>query len=142
MLNYIWAGLIISSFVFALGYDARDIASDKYRNGQPLQVALAYPGGYDPAARRVPVEIRIEPRQYAGFYRTEQVPESTYTGYLLQTKDGAQVRFASGARLPEPLASIAKVSKSRDDELQGRLAGFTPAPPRPAWCSSRCGSSS
>ena len=43
MLNYIWAGLIVSSFVFALGYDARDIAGDRYRNGQPLPVVLAFP---------------------------------------------------------------------------------------------------
>jgi spore maturation protein A len=126
MLNYIWAGLIISSFVFALGYDVRDISGDRYRNGQPLPVTLAFPEGYDPAARRVPVEIRIEPRQYAGFYRTEQVPAGSYAGYLLQTKEGTQLRFAAGAKLPEPLATIGKVSKSRDEELQGRLLGFTP----------------
>jgi spore maturation protein A len=127
MLNYIWAGLIISSFVFALGYDVRDISGDRYRNGQPLPVTLAFPEGYDPAARRVPVEIRIEPRQYAGFYRTEQVPAGSYAGHLLQTKGGTQLRFAAGAKLPEPLATIGKVSKSRDEELQGRLLGFTPA---------------
>jgi spore maturation protein A len=126
MLNYIWAGLIISSFVFALGYDVRDISGDKYRNGQPLPVTLAFPEGYDPAARRVPVEIRIEPRQYAGFYRTEQAPAGSYAGYLLQAKEGTQLRFAAGAKLPEPLATIGKVSKSRDEELQGRLVGFTP----------------
>src|SRR5688572_33016204 len=40
MLNYIWAGLIVASFVFALGYDVRDLSSDRYRNGQPLPVAL------------------------------------------------------------------------------------------------------
>jgi spore maturation protein A len=128
MLNYIWAGLIISSFVFALGYDVRDIADDKYRNGQPLPVTLAFPDGYDPDARRVPVEIRIEPRQYAGFYRTEQAPAASYPGYLLQTKEGTQLRFGAGAKLPEPLATIGKVSRSRDEELQGRLVGFTPAP--------------
>src|SRR5688572_11612345 len=82
MLNYIWAGLIIFSFVFALGYDVRDIANDRYRNGQPLPVELAFPQGYEPAARRVPVEIRIEPRGYASFYRTEQVPAASYPGYL------------------------------------------------------------
>jgi spore maturation protein A len=125
MLNYIWAGLIISSFVFALGYDVRDISGDRYRNGQPLPVTLAFPEGYDPAARRVPVEIRIEPRQYAGFYRTEQAPAASYPGYLLQTKEGTQLRFGVGAKLPEPLATIGKVSKSRDEELQGRLIGFT-----------------
>jgi spore maturation protein A len=126
MLNYIWAGLIISSFVFALGYDVRDIAGDKYRNGQPLPVELSFPEGYDPAARRVPVEIRIEPGQYASFYRTEQPPAASYGGHLLQTREGVQLRFAAGTKLPEPLATIGKVSKSRDDELQGRLVGFTP----------------
>jgi spore maturation protein A len=89
-------------------------------------VALAFPEGYDPAARRVPVEIRIEPGRYASFYRTEQVSDTIYTGYLLQTREGAQLRFAAGARLPEPLATIGKVSRSRDGELQGRVTGFTP----------------
>src|SRR4026207_1492115 len=64
MLNYIWAGLIVTSFLFALGYDARDIAGDKYRNGRPLPLALAFTGAPDSAARRVPVEIRIDPRTY------------------------------------------------------------------------------
>jgi spore maturation protein A len=126
MLNYIWAGLIISAFVFALGYDVRDVTADKYRNGQPLPVELAFPEGYDPAARRVPVEIRIEPRQYASFYRTDQAPAASYPGYLLQTQEGTQLRFEAKAKLPEPLATIGKVSKSRDEELQGRLVGLTP----------------
>jgi spore maturation protein A len=125
MLNYIWAGLIISSFVFALGNDARDIAGDRYRNGQPLPVALAFPEGYDSAARRVPVVIRIEPGRYASFYRTDQRPDTSYSGYLLQTREGTQLRFPAGARLPEPLATIAKVSSSRDQELQGRLVDST-----------------
>ena len=124
MLNYIWAGLIVSSFLFALGYDARDIARDQYRNGQRLPVVLVFPEGYDSAARRVPVEIRIERRQYAGFYRTEQVPAASYPGYLLRSEEGTQLRFQAGAKLPEPLATIAKVSRSREDELQGRLAEF------------------
>lgn len=126
MLNYIWAGLIVSSFVFALGYDARDIAADRYRNGQALPVVLSFPEGYDAAARHVPVEIRIDSRQYASFYRTEQVPAASYPGYLVQTREGTQLRFAAGAKLPEPLAAIGKVSRSRDEELQGRLVGFTP----------------
>jgi len=126
MLNYIWAGLIVTSFLFALGYDARDIAGDKYRNGRPLPVALAFTETYDSAARRVPVEIRIDPRQYATFYGTEEKPAGSYPGYLLQTREGRQLRFDSGAKLPEPLATIAKVSSSRDQELQGRLDGFSP----------------
>lgn len=126
MLNYIWAGLIVTSFLFALGYDARDIAGDRYRNGRPLPVALAFTETYDSAARRVPVGIRIDPRQYATFYGTEEKPAASYPGYLLQTREGRQLRFEAGAKLPEPLATIAKVSSSRDQELQGRLDGFSP----------------
>ena len=125
MLNYIWAGLIISAFVFALGNDIGDISRDTYRNGQALPVALAFPQGYDSAARRVPVEIRIDPGQFASFYGTEEKPEASYTGYLLQTREGKQLRFDAGAKLPQPLATIGKVSKSRDDELQGRLIDST-----------------
>jgi spore maturation protein A len=126
MLNYIWAGLIISSLVFALGHDVGDIAGDRYRNGRPLPVELSFPEGYDPASRRVPVEIRIEPGEYASFYGTEPPPAASYAGYLVQSREGIQLRFEAGATLPEPLATVGKVSRSRDEELQGRLVGFTP----------------
>ncbi|HEY8258791.1 MAG TPA: nucleoside recognition domain-containing protein [Gemmatimonadales bacterium] len=126
MLNYIWAGLIISAFVFALGNDIRDLSDDTYRNGKALPVAITFPQGYDSAARRVPVEIRIDPRQYTTFYATVEKPSESYGGYLLRTKEGTQLRFAADAKLPEPLATVAKVSSSRDKELQGRLDGFTP----------------
>ena len=126
MLNYIWAGLIISSLLFAIGYDVADIQRDRYRNGQPFPVVLTFPSGYDAAARRVPARIGIDPRQYARFYDTTQQPDSSYDGYLVQTKAGAQLRFAAASSLPEPLATIAGVSKSQDKELQGRLAGFAP----------------
>jgi spore maturation protein A len=131
MLNYIWAGLIISSFLFAIGYDVRDLTHDRYRNGQPLPVTLAFPEGYDSTARRVPAEIRIDPQQYVSFYGTDAsaAPAASYPGYLLRTQEGTQLRFAAGARLPEPLATIGKVSSSRDQELQGRLTGITPPAP-------------
>jgi spore maturation protein A len=132
MLNYIWAGLIVSSFVFALGYDVRDIAADRYRNDQALAVELAFPDGYDPAVRRLPAEIRIDPGDYAAFYGTDVPPAASYSGYLLQTQDGIQLRFDTDAALPEPLATIAGVSQSRDGELQGRLTGFTPPAASPA----------
>jgi spore maturation protein A len=124
MLNYIWAGLIVSSLVFALGYDIRDLNADRYRNGEPLPVALSFPQGYDPAARRVPVEIRIDSAGYTRFYGMHGQTR-TFAGYLLQTRDGIQLRFEKGAAFPEPLATIAKVSRSRDEELQGTLVGFT-----------------
>jgi spore maturation protein A len=129
MLNYIWAGLIISSLLFAVGNDVRDITSDRFRNDEPLPVQLSFPEGYDPAARRVPVAIRVDPAAYGSFYRTGERPADSYAGYILQTQAGVQLRFAANASLPQPLATIAGVSKSRDNELQGRLVGFTPSAP-------------
>jgi spore maturation protein A len=129
MLNWIWAVLIVSSFLFALGNDVSDINSDKYRNDQPLPVQLSFPEGYDPAARSVPVRIRLDSAQYAQFYGSDAKPDTAYTGYLRLTQRGTQLRFDAETALPEPLATIATVSKSRDDELQGRLQGFTRVEP-------------
>jgi len=126
MLNYIWAGLVISSLLFAGVYDARDLARDTYRNGEPLPVELAFPEGYEPDARRVPVEIRIDPAEYGRFYATEARPAESYPGYVVQTREGRQLRFQAGLGLPEPLATIQGVSQSRDEELQGTLVTFTP----------------
>ena len=124
MLNWIWATLIVSSFLFALGHDISDINSDRYRNDQALPVQLSFPEGFDPAARSVPVQVRLDPAQYNAFYGTEAQPDSSYAGVLRLTQRGAQLRFDKDASLPEPLSTIATVSKSRDDELQGRLVGF------------------
>jgi spore maturation protein A len=132
MLNYIWGGLIISSLLFALGYDFRDISQDRYRNEQPLPVQLAFPDGYDPEARRIPVRIRVDAQQYRAFYGTDAAPAESYDGYLLQTQEGVVLRFEAGSSFPEPLSTIAEVSKSRDDELQGALLGLTAPAPVPA----------
>lgn len=127
MLNYIWAGLIILSLVFALVSDIRDASRDTYRNGDPLPVLLQFPQGLDSTARRADVQILIDPATYREFYRTEATPDSVYDGTFIRTQRGNQIRFSADASLPEPLATILNFSQSRDEELQGRLVGFTPA---------------
>lgn len=126
MLNYIWGGLIIASFVFALFTDVGELRRDRYRNEQPLPIELVFPEGYDPEARSVPVQIRIDSAQYHAFYGEPATLAESYAGTLRQTQEGAQLRFEAETELPEPLSTIAGVSKSRDDELQGTLAGFVP----------------
>jgi spore maturation protein A len=129
MLNYIWAGLIIISLVFALVSDIRDFSRDAYRNDEPLPVVVQFPAGTDPTARRIDVDILIDPQQYQQFYNTEATPDSVYSGYIVRTQAGNQLRFAGDASLPEPLATIQGVSQSNDDELQGRLTELTPTGP-------------
>ena len=125
MLNYIWAGLVVSSFVFALVFDLGDVQADRYRNGAPLSVELVFPDGSAPDDRNTPVEIHIDADAYRTFYDTDQEPAAVYGGSLLRTEEGAQLRFDASASLPEPLETIRGVSRSNDDELQGMLVDFT-----------------
>jgi spore maturation protein A len=126
VLNYIWAGLVVSSFLFAGAYDVRDELRDTYRNGSALPVELTFPAGYDASARLLPVRIDIDPGAYQAFYGTDATPAGGFTGTLVQTADGRQIRFAVDAALPEPLATIQGVSRSNDGELQGTLSSFSP----------------
>ena len=121
MLNYIWAGLIISSLVFALVSDIRDAANDRFRNGAPLPLTLEYPQGYQAGTRSVPVSILIDPEEYRSFYGVTVDVDSLYQGTVVRTQDGTQIRFSSGATLPDPLSRIRDFSASGDDELQGTL---------------------
>lgn len=121
MLNYIWAGLIISSLLFALVSDIRDTANDRFRNETPLPVTLEYPDGYQPGARRVPVLVRIDPQEFRTFYGVEATPDSVYRAVTIRTQRGSQLRFSEDAALPDPLARIRDFSSSADDELQGTL---------------------
>ncbi|NBB86505.1 MAG: nucleoside recognition protein [Bacteroidetes bacterium] len=124
MLNYIWAGLIVFSLVFALATDAREIAQDRYRNDAALPVELHFPDGYATDARRQSVEIRIRPEVYQAFYATDAAPERSYAGTLVQTQDGRQVRFGASASLPEPVATIREVTAGSDDELRAVVQNF------------------
>jgi spore maturation protein A len=124
VLNYIWAALVISSFAFALGHDLRDAAQDTYRNDSPLALSLEFPDGYNADERLVPVRIGIDPVVYRSFYGTDDAPTEPYSGTLVQTEEGRQLRFAADASFPEPLATIHGASQSNDGELQGTLADF------------------
>lgn len=128
MLNYIWAGLIIAALVFAVIGDARDLAVDRFRNDAELPLIIDLPEGYQPESRRVNVEIRIDPARYGEFYDTEERPDSVYSGYLIRTQDGTQLRFSAGSTFPEPLSTIRQFSSTRDDELQGEVGAQQVAP--------------
>ena len=141
MLNYIWAGLIISSFLFAIGYDIRDISGDKYRNGRPLPVELAFPEGYDSAAQRVAVEIRIAPDQYASFYRTDQAPAPSYPGYSVADEGGNPAPLCSRVQAPRAARHDRESLEFTRRGAAGPADGIhSPAEGLPASCSSRSAS--
>jgi spore maturation protein A len=106
MLNYIWAGLIVFSLVFALNTDITDLSQDRYRNGQPLPVTITFRPGADPNAPRQDVEVKIDAATFQQHYGTSATPAPGYAAILVQADGLTQVRFAAEANLPEPLATI------------------------------------
>lgn len=128
MLNYIWAGLIITSLVFALASDFTDLQQDTYRNDEALPVTLELQESYDPDARRIPAVVRVDADTYERFYDVELPVDSAYTfeGTLIQTREGRQVSFGSAAQMPEPLSTIRSFTNDADEEepLRGTLTRF------------------
>lgn len=114
MLNYIWAGLIIFSMIFALTTDITEILEDRYRNYEAFPVTVRLPDSYTPGDRRTEVQVVIDPATFQQFYNTSERPEATYEGVLVQTQDGAQLQFGAGTALPEPLGTIQRYH-ARDD---------------------------
>lgn len=123
-MNYIWAGLIILSLVFALVRDIQDLSSDTYANDSAVPVQLEIPDGYAPDARRQPVRVTISPDVLQRLYHVSIDQPIAYDGTLIQTKDGNQIRFADGASLPEPLNTIRSFTNKRTEDLSGVVSGF------------------
>jgi spore maturation protein A len=127
MLNYIWAGLIGLSLVFALVSDGRDLQRDSYRNGTPLPVTLLLPAPYDPAIRRTIVTVRPDSAGWSIHYGAALALPVSWAGELIQTRDGQELRFARDQSLPEPLATVRAMTSERDNDLRG-TARLTAAP--------------
>ncbi|HZZ44739.1 MAG TPA: nucleoside recognition domain-containing protein [Tepidisphaeraceae bacterium] len=122
MLNYIWAGLIICSLVFAMTGDINDLRHDTYRNDQSLPITLKYRAPYDPAAKEIPVDVVIAPDVYTNFYGVSARPALSYSGTLIQGGKSPQLRFAADVPLPEPLSTIREAAQSDSSEI-GQLQG-------------------
>ena len=127
MLNYIWSGLIVFSLLFALTIDTQELVENRFRNDTPMPVAVAFPDGYAPDARRQPVTIRLDSARYRQFFGVDAAPSAAYEGTLLQTREGRQLQFAAEASLPEPLATIQSFHASDDNPaLRGTLQALPP----------------
>ena len=125
MLNYIWAGLLVLSLVFAIGSDTRDIARDTYRNGQPLPVTLDLAAPFDPEASEQPATLRLDAGAFRDHYGADSTatPDSAYAATLRKTDAGFEVRLDDAeAALPAPLDVVRDATNPRDKVLQGRLA--------------------
>ena len=121
MLNYIWGGLIVLSLVFALTSDINDFVRDTYRNGTPLPVTVTFLGDYHADTRRQPVQVQLRKQDLVTQYGDSAMTDSIWSGVLLQTSAGRELRFAEGASLAEPLQTICSTVGQND--CRGALQG-------------------
>jgi spore maturation protein A len=124
MLNYIWAGLIIFSFVFATVSDIGDLRQDKYRNGQSLPITLQGATTQPTQA----VKVVFDSSTYQAFYKVSETPAANYDATLVQRSDGErELRFASSASLPPRLAKIRDMTSADDPKwLLAAVTDFQP----------------
>ena len=119
MLNYIWAGLIVVSLIFALVLDVGDLRHDTYRNQRGVPLTVAFPSGYDPEARAQPVMVRGDSATLSAHYGAPVVLGAALAGELRQNQDGRELRFGKDATLPEPLQTLRSMTSERDNDLRG-----------------------
>ncbi len=143
MLNYIWAGLIIVSVVFALWQDGGDFRNDRYRNGEALAVQIeGLPPGYEASDEPLVVTVWIDPADYLAFYKPveslEIEPDSEEADWVrgsvqrafsgkpinatfVQTEKANELHMQVSADLPHPLNVIYEQHKDRKDQLPAKV---------------------
>ncbi|MEO6435533.1 MAG: nucleoside recognition domain-containing protein [Tepidisphaeraceae bacterium] len=121
MLNYIWAGLIIFSLVFALANDIGDLRKDTFRNGKTLPIAVVE--GQVEGTKSREVVVRIDPQQYKAFYGVEEPLAESYKATLVPSSKGQELRFAAASALPPRLAKIRDMTSADDPKwLQAEVS--------------------
>jgi spore maturation protein A len=128
MLNYIWAGLVIFSLVFALSYDIDDFRTDRYRNGAPLAVRITVPAGADASVGSLPVTVTLDAETYAKHFRVKDQVPTTMPATLTNTPRGRELRFEPSAPLPAMLATIRDQTIGADKPLRATVKTWEPAP--------------
>src|SRR5688500_17637089 len=122
MLNYIWAGLIVFSLVFALVNDTLDLSRDTYANGRSLDVTIVETSKTSPR----PVTVRISQDTYRKFYNADELKIDAYAATLIEAPQGRELRFAADAPLPPRLAKIRDLTASEDKQLRAVLTNYDP----------------
>lgn len=103
MLNYIWAGLIIFSLLFAVASDASDYFTDEFQNGQEITLEVDVPQNAD-LQRRQSVEFRIAGDEDYG----------TFPATWFPSEDEAELVIPVSESMPEHWLNVAENQDARN----------------------------
>ncbi|MFO8030416.1 MAG: nucleoside recognition domain-containing protein [Cyclonatronaceae bacterium] len=114
MLNYIWAGLIIISLIFAVSQDVMDLVTDPYENGKEHQIEIIFPENGD-IDKRQNVRFRIEDH------------EGTFEAVWRPHAGNPELIISVDSDMPELWLDIAEDQESRDEEeMAAEVVHFDP----------------
>ncbi len=112
MLNYIWAGLIIISLIFAVSQDVMDLVQDPYQNGKEHKIEIIFPENGDPDKRQN-VLFRI------------QGHEGTFEAAWRPYADHPEMSITVDRSMPELWLDIARDKESSNEaELLAEVVAF------------------
>ncbi|MCH8558764.1 MAG: nucleoside recognition protein [Balneolia bacterium] len=103
MLNYIWAGLIIFSLLFAVASDASDYFTDEFRNGEEITVIL-----------EIPEDADMQRRQNVSFRLSDYDTDETFRAQWFPSEDEAELIIPVSDNLPEHWQNVAENQDARD----------------------------
>ena len=129
-MNYLWSGLILVSFLFALGADLNDVRVDRYRNGRPLPVEVRWPAPVGmPAPPGEPI-VSISPAGWRGYFGRDPTPDEAALRFpATVTRDGQRLEVRlRGDALPAPLDAIRTFHDPDAKVLVGSGVDLTAAP--------------
>lgn len=112
MLNYIWAGLIVFSLVFALASDIHDYATSEFENGESYELRVVFTEGSE-LTRRQQVSVLL-----AG---------DTLSAEWFPSGGEAELIFPVSDALPAHWQKVAEHQDARNmDELRAEVASSVP----------------
>lgn len=115
MLNYIWAGLIIISLVFAVSQDIIDMAQNKYQNGEIHYVEITFPENGDHTKRQ---NVHFTIKGHQGVFEAAWRP----------LQDNPEMMITVDPEMPELWRNIAEDQEaSSKTQILASVESFDPA---------------
>lgn len=112
MLNYIWAGLIIISLIFAVSKDVMDIIQNPYENGKEHKIELFFPENGDP-------------KKYQKVHFTIRGHEGTFEASWRPAPETPEMIIPVSDDMPELWKNIAQDQEAANEtELTAEVVSF------------------
>jgi len=123
MLNYVWLALLFLGLGAALSTDLINQGKDKYRNNQPLPVAIEFSTTYDKSKdKSYEVNLKVKASDFNNFYKEDIKNDLSLPAKISTNRKEGKTTLYSQISESSPVIwkEIARVSGEEDD-LTGKI---------------------